>query len=86
MADAPARLRDRRDVGIIDVQHHSGKSSKKKVESWLREVCEQTAVTPHEVAGVGQHYAARGASVAGGITVHQGQMVHAAVFAIDSER
>lgn len=54
--------------------------TKRQVEMWLTSVMESAIVTPHKVAGVGEYYAVRAPGVAGGCTVHQGRVVHTALF------
>jgi hypothetical protein len=54
--------------------------TKQKVEAWLAAVTQAATVTPHKVAGVGDYYAVRAPGIAGGCTVHQGRVVHTALF------
>ena len=54
--------------------------TKRQVETWLRSVTQSATLTPHAVAGVGEYYAVRAPGTAGGCTVHQGRVVHTALF------
>lgn len=57
-----------------------------EVESWLRTVTTSGSLERAEVPGVGEYHAVRGNGLAGGVVLHEGRVVHAAVFpAVDEE-
>ncbi len=54
--------------------------TKRQVETWLKSVLQSATLTLHHVAGVGEYYAVHAPGTAGGCTVHEGRVVHAALF------
>jgi flavodoxin len=54
--------------------------TKQQVETWLASLTQSATLTPHAVPGVGEYYAVRAPGVAGGCTMHQGRVVHTALF------
>ena len=65
---------------VVEDTPQAKRLTKRQVETWLRSVTQSATLTPHTVAGVGEYYAVRAPGIAGGCTVHQGRVVHTALF------
>ena len=51
-----------------------------QVEEWLASLASEARLYPVEVAGVGQHFGVKGSGLSGSVLLHEGDLVHAAVF------
>ena len=51
-----------------------------EVETWLSRLLGETELRPIEVPGVGEHYGLDGPGISGSVLLHEGRLVHAAVF------
>jgi hypothetical protein len=54
--------------------------TKEAVESWLRTTVAGAHLAPHDLTGEGEYLSVTGDRVTGGVTVHEGHVVHAALF------